>query len=186
MGLFDFLKKKDEGNENIFFKYHPDPLKTGAFKDDKAEICDCCKKSTNIYYEGPFYSSEEVKHLCPTCISTGEASKKFDGEFQDPASCDKVPKKEYVEELCRRTPGYRGWQQEYWLAHCDDFCAFIGYVGWNDLIEMGIDEQIEKDYIENGDMNIEIIKKCVSNGQLQGYLFQCLTCGQYRLYVDCD
>ncbi len=82
MGLFDFLKKKNEGNENVFFKYHPDPTKTGAFKNDKAEICDCCKKSTSIYYEGPFYSSEEVEHLCPTCISTGEASKSLMVSFK--------------------------------------------------------------------------------------------------------
>jgi uncharacterized protein CbrC (UPF0167 family) len=47
------------------------------------------------------------------------------------------------------------------------------------------DEEVEKDYIENGDMDIEIVKKCINNGHLQGYLFQCLSCGQYRLYVDC-
>ncbi len=38
-----------------------------------------------------------------------------------------------LKEFVERTPGYHGWQQEFWLAHCGDFCVFIGYVGWNDI-----------------------------------------------------
>ena len=32
------------------FRYHPEPLKTGAFKDDMCVICECCGKNTEIYY----------------------------------------------------------------------------------------------------------------------------------------
>lgn len=187
MGLIDKFKNH-EGKELILpkFKYHPEPLKTGAFKTDKIVVCECCNKKTSVYYDGPFFAADDVEFLCPTCIASGIASKKFDGEFQDSASCDKVNSKEHLQELCQRTPGYRGWQQEYWLAHCGDFCAFIGYVGWKDIIDMGIGEQIEKHYKENGDMDVELIKQCVNHGHLQGYLFRCLKCRQYRLFMDCD
>ena len=30
-----------------------------------------------------------------------------------------------------------------------DYCAFVGYVGWKELVDMGIDGQIEKNYDQN-------------------------------------
>lgn len=187
MGIFDRFKKKEQATMIVpMFKYHPEPIKTGAFKTDKIVVCESCGKKTGTYYNGPFYAADEIEYLCSECISNGAASKKFDGEFHDAASCDKVENNEYLNELCQHTPGYHSWQQGYWLAHCGDFCAFIGYVGWKEIIDLGIEEQIEKDYKENGDMEVEVIKQCVNNGHLQGYLFQCLKCSQYRLYVDCD
>ena len=118
----------DTGPELPLFKYHPEPIKTGAFKTDEVVVCDCCGKKTDVYYDGPFYSTEEVEFLCPGCIKNGKANKKLDGDFQDCASCDKVNSREKLLELCERTPGYKGWQQEYWLAHCakhgDRYCAF--------------------------------------------------------------
>ncbi|WP_199753281.1 CbrC family protein [Actinoplanes sp. ATCC 53533] len=31
-----------------------------------------------------------------------------------------------IEEITRRAPGFRGWQQESWLYHCGDGAAFLG------------------------------------------------------------
>ena len=170
------------------FKYHPDPIKTGAFLQGAPHICDCCGNQTEIWYESPFYSAENVECLCPECIATGAAAEKFNGEFQDCASADHVSDREKLIELTERTPGYHGWQQEYWLAHCDDYCAFLGYVGWKELVEMGIDKEIEQNY--NSDIcgfDLADVKKCmVNDGSMQGYLFRCLHCGTHLLYVDCD
>lgn len=169
------------------FKYQPEPLKTGIFMNDKTVVCDCCGEKTDIYYEGTFYSVKDIEYLCPWCIESGKASEKFDGEFQDRASCDKVDDNKYIDELCYRTPCYCGWQTEYWLAHCGDFCAFVGYVSWTDIVKMGIAEEIEEDYDQklNG-FNFCDIKEYMGNGSIQGYLFKCLHCGKYRLYTDCD
>ena len=76
------------------FKYHPDPLKTGEFKNDQIMVCDCCGKQTDVYYTGPFYSIDNVDYLCPECISSGEAAKKFDGSFKDSESVDEVRSEE--------------------------------------------------------------------------------------------
>ena len=169
------------------FKYHPDPIKTGAFQTDKIVTCECCDKETSVYYSGPFYSVDEVECLCPECIKNGKASDKFDGTFQDESSCDGISDNEKLNELCTRTPGYSGWQQEYWLAHCDDFCAFIDYVGWREIEQMGIAIEIEEDILSNGEYPISMVKEHLSvNGRLQGYLFRCLNCNKHRLHIDCD
>jgi Uncharacterized protein conserved in bacteria len=191
--------KKSKGSINNkelpFFKYHPNPLETGAFESDQEVICDCCGKETSIYYTSPFYSADDIECLCAWCISSGKAAKKFDGEFQDYASIEGVTpncsptkfKKSALIELTTKTPGYRGWQQERWLSHCDDLCAFVGYVGWRE-IEEKVDRfvDLEKDCLEFG-LKMEDLPTCLQNGgSCQGYLFQCLHCGKYRLYFDFD
>lgn len=171
------------------FRYHPDPIKTGAFKEGEEQKCDCCGKPTKIVYNSPFYTAcDDIDCICPECISSGAAALKFDGEFQDADSVGDVSDPSKLDELIHRTPGYIGWQQEYWLAHCDDFCAFIGYVGWDDIVEMGLEAQIEKNY--NKEINFfdfnDVKENMINNGSMQGYLFQCLHCKEYFLYVDCD
>ena len=56
------------------FKYHPDPLGTGAFQQGEARRCDCCGKQTEIWYEQPFYCEQDVECLCPQCIADGSAA----------------------------------------------------------------------------------------------------------------
>ena len=130
-----------------FFKYHPNPLATGAFTQAQyAVVCDCCGCSTHIYYDGPFYSIEDINYLCPKCIASGAAAKKFDGAFQDDCCLEpEVLDAEKIDELIHRTPGYSGWQQEYWRSHCGDFCAFIGYVGAAELKALGVLDEVLDD-----------------------------------------
>lgn len=166
-----------------YFKYHPDPLKTEVFVKRSA-VCPCCGKETSVVYEGPFYSEEEVENLCPDCIASGAAAEKYDGSFQDSESVDEVSDPSKLDELVCRTPGYCGWQQEYWRAHCDDYCAFVGYVGYEDLKKLGVLEEILED--PGLDLWVRENLTALGNGALQGYLFRCLRCGKHLLHVDCD
>lgn len=171
------------------FKYHPNPIETRAFIQGSPKKCDCCGKMTDTWYESPFYTTEDdIDCICPECISSGAAAEKFDGEFQDSYSVDEVSDPQKLDELIHRTPGYHGWQQEYWVAHCDDYCAFLGYVGWSDLERLGIDKEIEETYGDevNG-WDINLLKENMTNeGGMQGYLFKCLHCGKHLLHIDCD
>ena len=167
------------------FKYHPDPLGTGAFNNDKTVICDCCGNQTEVYYSGPFYSTSDVHQLCPECIASGAAAKKFNGEFQDSESTDEVSGSDKLDELIHRTPGYCGWQQEYWLAHCDDYCAFLGYPTWEDLENDGLAGEIEETYREDiCGVDFEDAKYHLESEG--GYLFKCLHCGKHFIYIDFD
>lgn len=170
-----------------FFRYHPNPLDTGAFEQsEEGVVCDCCGTTTHIYYEGPFYSVEDINYLCPACIASGKAAEMFDGSFQDDYSMDngvKDPKK--LDELIHRTPGYCGWQQEYWRAHCNDYCAFLGYVGATELQTLGVMEEVLDDSMWDDEQK-EMIQKSVNGGHLQRYLFQCLHCGKHMVWMDFD
>jgi uncharacterized protein CbrC (UPF0167 family) len=206
-------KELSAKRELPYFKYHPHPVETGAFLTGDTVTCDCCGTETAIYYEGPFYSARDVGALCPWCIADGKAAAKFAGEFTDWASVEGVSpapgavichsdwlaspdvgaaigadmNAEVLEELTRRTPGYCGWQQERWLAHCGEPCAFAGYVGWDEIADKLADfADLEADCdefgLEQGDL-----PKCLSiDGSCRGYLFQCLHCQKYRLYFDFD
>lgn len=170
-----------------FFKYHPNPLATGAFTQAQyAVVCDCCGCSTHIYYDGPFYSIEDIKYLCPNCIASGAAAKKFDGDFQDDCCLEpKVLDADKIDELIHRTPGYSGWQQEYWRSHCGDFCAFIGYVGAAELKALGVLDEVLDDP-QWSEEEKDLIKTSVNGGSLQCYLFKCLHCGKHMVWMDCD
>ena len=169
------------------FRYHPDPLDTGAFEEsEEGVVCDCCSKTTHIYYTAPFFSVEDIEHLCPECIASGEAARKYSGSFQDDYSVDDgVDDPEKLDELIHRTPGYSGWQQEYWRAHCGDYCAFLGYVGTRELRAHGVLEEVLDDPMWDEEQK-EMIQESVNGGHLQCYLFQCLHCGKHLVWMDFD
>lgn len=64
----------------------------------------------------------------------------------------------------------------------------MGYVGYRELKQMGIVEEILNDSMWNdwGAEPEEQLKDIVNGGSVQGYLFQCLHCGKHLLWIDCD
>ena len=135
---------------------------------------------------GPFYAVEDIECLCPECISSGEAARKYDGSFQDDCSVDDgVEDPARLDELIHRTPGYSGWQQEYWRAHCGDYCAYLGHVGARELRALGVLEDVLDDPMWD-DEHKEMIQESVNGGHLQCYLFQCLHCGKHLVWMDFD
>jgi uncharacterized protein CbrC (UPF0167 family) len=169
------------------FKYNPDPFKVGVFQKEKS-TCPVCGKETDVVYCGPFFSTEDVENICPSCIKDGTAATKFNGEFQDSASCEYVDSEEFLDELVHRTPGYCGWQQEVWLSHCSDFCQIVGVVGWNEIahFENELRDEIDRITKEFNMTKDDLKKALIAGGSLQGYLFKCIKCGKMRLHVDCD
>ncbi len=167
------------------FKYHPNPVATGVINAGQTQ-CPVCNRQRSYVYEGPFYSREEVAGICPWCIHDGSAARKYHGCFQDGASCEPVDKAEYLDELVHRTPGYCGFQQEVWLSHCGDFCAYVGYAKRRD-IEPLMDElendvqRTKRDYR----LSDEDFLKAV-DGALCAYLFKCIHCDQHRVAFDSD
>lgn len=167
------------------FRYYPDPLGTGAFKEGEAKTCPCCGKKSTVYYSTMPYCIENVSYLCPLCISSGEAAKKYDATFIQDSEWKGEPDKEKDEELFCRTPGYISWQGEYWLSCCDDYCAYLGTVGTKELKAMDIADEVFEEYATRNEFE-DIEKYLVKDGSLCGYLFTCLHCGKYHLWVDAD
>ena len=67
------------------------------------------------------------------------------------------------------------------MAHCDDFCAFIGKVTWKQIKDMNIEYVVD----ELEEYDTEEVKE-ILNGQsdMVGYLFKCLYCDKYRLHIE--
>ena len=59
------------------FKYHPNPLATGAIAESN-EVCECCEEAPGYIYKASFYSTEEVESICPWCIADGSAAEKYE------------------------------------------------------------------------------------------------------------
>ncbi len=171
-----------------YFRYHPDPFKTGVFKDDVSVVCECCEQATDAYYCGSIYCTADVKYLCPRCIASGAAAAKFDASFiqdADPLPDGAADAQAKTEELFKRTPGYFSWQGEHWLACCDDYCEFLGDVGTKELQDLGIAEEVFADYALRREFAVEDVRDyLVAGGDTAGYLFRCLHCGKYKIYVD--
>ena len=193
------------------FRFHPDPLATGAIEESEKE-CYVCNKQTGYIYSRPFYASGGG-YFCPWCIASGEAAKKYDGEFQlstrvefevdefvkfsdgssdflrDAKKC--AISEAELSELVHRTPGYHAWQRAEWLVHCSSPCAFLGYVRWKE-----IEERLDKFIDLEGDANrgigvsLDHLAWLLSDDEgdigVGGYLFQCIHCGGFRLHVDRD
>jgi len=167
--------------KRIVFKYHPNVYENGVI-EHKEGICQCCGEKVNEYCNS-MYCRDHVDCICLLCVANGRATEKFDGTFiQDAENVSEQSKKD---ELFNHTPGYVSWQGEYWLACCDDYCAFIGDVGTTELEDMGIADGVFAEYDARNEYE-DIREYLVKAGNLAGYLFRCLHCGKYHLWVDAD
>lgn len=109
------------------FKYHPEPLRTGAL-EPRSIACACCGQRRQYVYVAPVYGERDLhESLCPWCIADGSAAAKLGASFADEHPLRKagVPVS-VIEEVNQRTPSYSSWQQEEWLTHCNDACEFHG------------------------------------------------------------
>lgn len=167
------------------FRYHPDPIGTGAFEEGEEKTCPCCGKKSKVYYSMTPYCVEDVENICPACIANGEAARKYDATFIQGAEWEGGPDKEKEEELFCRTPGYISWQGEYWLSCCDDYCEYLGTVGTKELKAMDIADKVFEEYAARNEFE-DVEEYLVKDGSLCGYLFRCLHCGEYHLWVDAD
>lgn len=176
------------------FKYSPNAYQLDIFVKEDG-VCSICKEKRNLKYNSSFYSVDEPEYICPWCIANGKASDKYDGEFNDYCGIEGVssdPKdekptipKEMLDEVCTKTPSYSSWQQEVWLSHCNEPCAFLGY-GTSEILKP-ILEEIKQD-IENSGVPIEHVKNGLTEDSsgLGTYLFKCCNCGKHRLHIDFD
>jgi uncharacterized protein CbrC (UPF0167 family) len=170
------------------FRYHPAPLDTGSIKPSE-NACECCGRARGHVYDAPVYSTDEVEVLCPWCIADGTAARRFDAQFTDvDASGIENVADATIREITERTPGFRGWQQEHWMFHCDDGAAFLGLAGAAELER--VPEAVAMLLHENDqfgwtpDESAAYVAGLHVEGDATAYLFRCLVCGTHLAYSD--
>ena len=171
------------------FRYHPEPLRTGSVVA-RAFYCIVCNRGRDYAYAGPTYSVAEIDEasICPWCIADGSAGAALNAVFADGYNLAGLPGN-IVAAVTTRTPGYLSWQQDCWQVHCDDACAFVDRVGKSELdqLEPGATKAMVTalgDWGRTDDEREELLSRLHRDGDLTGYLFRCLVCGQYLAHVD--
>jgi uncharacterized protein CbrC (UPF0167 family) len=168
------------------FRYHPDPLATGAVHAS-AEVCICCNRSTGWIYTAAFYTAQEVNgRFCPWCIADGSAAERFAGEFSDAYGLNGVSE-ETLREVTLRTPGFHAWQDPHWLVHCQDAAAFIGEVGYTELAaHPEALDQLRVDLRMGGWHEASTLEHFLTHlGEgASAMLFRCTVCGTHLAYAD--
>ncbi len=170
------------------FKYHPDPVSTGAIRASE-EMCPCCGQKRGYEYFTTPYGETEVEHLCPWCIFDGSASAKFAVSFVDswPLSQAGLPES-VIDEVCNRTPAFETWQQECWLSCCGDACEFHGDAPAREL--RSLDESALATLSEDSGFAVDDLSEILRYYQPKGspafYKFVCRHCGKVRYGGDCD
>ncbi len=175
------------------FRYHPDPVASGAIERSETK-CIVCGQNRGFIYAGPVYAEEEFyKEICPWCIADGRAHRELQAEFFDSAGVGgggvwESVSDEVVAAIAERTPSFSGWQQERWFTCCGDAAAFVGRAGTRELQahgpeaheairrEAGLDASAWSDYLDELD----------GEGSPTAYLFRSLHCGSFGGYSDCD
>lgn len=171
------------------FRYHPDPIATGAVKASPT-TCACCGKANGFIYSGPVHADDELDDmLCPWCIGDGSAAARLGASFADsyPLIQAGVPD-EIVEEIHLRTPGYESWQQASWLAHCGDACEFHGDASSADLSDASVEtkQQWKTEYKQDDAGWQWATDGYRPGGRSAFYKFQCRHCRLILLGWDLD
>lgn len=167
-----------------FFRYHPDPISNGVFvESDFPRVCQCCGKQETLICEGPFYTDEDPKFICPGCIADGSAAVKFDMEYCEIPGKERVPDEEKTEELLHYSPGYYSWNGGTWLSCCGDYCIYEGQIFYEELMERGLLEEFRNSpaWTESA---YESIEETLHNRWIQLHVFRCPHCGKHRFYLD--
>jgi uncharacterized protein CbrC (UPF0167 family) len=170
------------------FPYHPDPVATGSIEPGETE-CVACDRARGWVYVGPVFSVDELSDcLCPWCIADGSAAKKFDATFTDVWGVPADVPAQVVAQVTQRTPGFSGWQQERWMYHCGDACAFLGRAGYRDLEDLPDALEVLRhehdDFEWTTEQTEEYLTGLDPEGQPTAYLFRCRACGAHLAYSD--
>ena len=181
-------------SKKIEFKYNPNAYELNIIKKTLIpQKCQCCSRYTNYLVDNIYTKEKDIDTICPECVQNGSAAERFNADFIESAETKLVKDENKIIELFKRTPGYEAWQGEHWLACCNDFCQFIGYVSTKDLDDLGIFDEVVNEYFYDTENNYPIScdKDWIRNnltrkGSMSGYLFRCLHCKKYRLWIDFD
>lgn len=180
------------------FLLHPNAYRLNLFAAE-AGVCEVCEQPRDYKYTGVFYSQDEVDYICPWCVADGSAAAKYSGQFNDAMGIEgtefgaedadgevKVTwtlSEADIKQVCQHTPAYSSWQQGQWLVCCGKPCAFIAYA--DSAMLAPIWSEIEADVLAHGVPVPWVREHLRVDGDLAGYLFQCVACGKHRLHIDC-
>lgn len=190
------LQQKEILNNYVFpkFEYHANPRMCECLiVEENGKMCDCCKTKKQILFEcdGCYGDFPEGLVLCPECIASGEAGKKYDIEFN--LVSDEIEDENKNFKVIKCTPPILSWNDMEFKTHCGDYAEYIGPAYWQDIENLGneainnIDEDLKLNY-EIFYVKLKDLKKVTPNRDcgMHLHLFRCKHCGKYLIQIDLD
>ena len=169
------------------FRYHPDPIATGSIVPSE-ETCECCGKERGYVCCATPSGEKDIDFVCPWCVADGTANAKLGAFFSDswPLSQANISR-EIIDEVTCRTPGYISWQQDSWMACCEDACEFHGDADKKELAALDEDarSRVARDFELPVEQFEEMLKYYTPKGSPAIYKFRCRHCGIVRFNWDC-
>lgn len=168
------------------FKYHPNPLDTGAFVESD-KICECCGESRGFIYASQLYCTIQIDAICPWCIAEGRVAKKFKGIFNiDFPLAQAGLSSEIIDEVTERTPGLARVEHEHWESCCSDACEYHGLATRNDILAM--DYELFRELFSALDVAedevLRIKREYQPGGNPAIYKWRCRHCGGFIYSIE--
>jgi uncharacterized protein CbrC (UPF0167 family) len=179
------------------FRYHPDPVATGAVVPRAGFECPVCGLPREHAYIGPYstpdFHFENGDEVCAWCIADGSAAREWRASFVEPAYLSEAAQAamsaEALTELEHRTPSYLCLQQERWLDHHGEADAFHGSIGVDEYLglppaaQAAVRNAAGDDPLQPLRDDDAVLRLRPDGDGPTGYLFQCLHCGRYDAFV---
>lgn len=180
------------------FRYHPDPIATGAVEASD-EACIRCGEARGFVYAGSVlvdFSAApedaelvegEPEPLCPWCIADGSAAKTYGCEFTDAHPlADAELSEAVIEAVTKRTPGYISWQENEWRTCCNDACAYMGDATREEVRNLEGEEleELLEELEWEADEWTAFVAAYEPGGSLSVHKFQCLHCKDAQYVYD--
>jgi uncharacterized protein CbrC (UPF0167 family) len=182
------------------FRYHPDPVGTGAVEASE-EACIRCGEARGYVYAGSAFSgaaepsddvevaevADDPEPLCPWCIADGSAAAEYGCEFTDAAPlADAELSPAIIETVTKRTPGYISWQENEWRSCCDDACAYMGDASKDEVAALEGEEleELLEELEWEGEEWLAFVAQYEPGGHLSVHKFQCLHCKDAQYVYD--
>lgn len=173
------------------FRFHPDPLRSGAIEPSDA-ICGACGQARGYVYAGPCYVEDDFDaDLCPWCIADGSAHRKFGVTFHDLEPGPHIDDED-ADEIEERTPGPTSWNPMPWPTCCGAPMAYLEPVGRAEIRERHPDLQIvlipqmvAEFGMERADAQ-KLFDALQRDQSPCAHVFRCTACHTPRAHIDFD
>lgn len=142
----------------MLFKYFDKPELFTKLRDAET-TCDTCGQEKVCFDAESFCGNENLKSICPECLSNGQLKNKnvstCNGDIEalkkqlkilNPAFTDienETIAQQKTTELEKTTPHLITWQDWNWPCADGDYCKFIGYGSKPLYMELAENEQVE-------------------------------------------
>lgn len=173
------------------FRFHPDPVQSGAVEASTA-TCSVCARARGFVYTGPCYVEDDFDAvLCPWCIADGSAFQRFAVTFAE-VSPGPGFDLQTADEIEERTPGFATWNPIDWPVCCKTPMAYLEPVGHAELaarhaeLAAALPARVAKEFAIAPDEATAVCERLHRDHAPTAHVFRCLHCRTPRVVLDFD